>query len=558
MGIADAGATPDGEPPPPPFGSTPPLTSPSCDAALTNKSSVGCEYYAVMPDTADVSGSGGCFAAFVTNASQQAVKIAVDRGGKQYDMSKSAFVPVGTGRTITFNPLPGDMLPPGEVAILFLARIKIASSPESVDCPSGVVPADTSRDATVFGSGFGQAFHITTSAPVVAYDEFPYGGGASAIASATLLLPTSAWDTNYIAVSAYPGLSQGRGNALPTIGPQVAIVAAQDKTTVTFRPTVPINLIQTSVGIANADAGVPQTYVLSKGQVLQISQGAELTGTPILADKPIGVWGGYECLTIPTNKCCCDSAHQQLFPVRALGDEYVAVRFRNRFDGVEETPPWRLVGAVDDTQLTYDPVAPPSAPASLAGGQIAEFRTGDPFIVRSQDRAHPIYAAAYMDGCAAVSVDANADCRGDPEFVNVVPTAQFDKSYTFFADPTYPETNLVIIRKKGLLGYRDVTLDCAGVLSGWQPIGTGGAFEFIRFDLSRGNFEKQGACDNGRHTMSSEEVFGVTVWGWGSSATGGRFGAPPGSPGFFTQAVSYGYPAGAGLKLVNSVIVPPK
>jgi hypothetical protein len=49
----------------------------------------------------------------------------------------------------------------------------------------------------------GNAFHITASAPVSAYDTFPYGGGQAAVTSATLLLPVATWDTSYIAVDAY-------------------------------------------------------------------------------------------------------------------------------------------------------------------------------------------------------------------------------------------------------------------------------------------------------------------------------------------------------------------
>jgi hypothetical protein len=45
------------------------------------------------------------------------------------------------------------------------------------------------------------------------------------------------------------------------------------------------------------------------------------------------------------------------------------------------------------------------------------------------------------------------------------------------------------------------------------------------------------------------------VWGWGSAATGGNFGFPDG--GFYSQAVSYAYPAGASVQPINTVVVPP-
>ena len=71
-------------------------------------------------------------------------------------------------------------------------------------------------------------------------------------------------------------------------------------------------------------------------------------------------------------------------------------------------------------------------------------------------------------------------------------------------------------------------------------------FEFSRIDLVTGNFQSVGGCDNGIHEMSSEGPFGLTVWGWGSAASGG----------FSTQAVSYAYPAGASIQPINTITVP--
>jgi hypothetical protein len=251
--------------------------------------------------------------------------------------------------------------------------------------------------------------------------------------------------------------------------------------------------------------------------------------------------------------------HQQLGPVSSLGSRYVAVRYRDRFDGQPESPPWRLVGAINGTKLTYSPSVPAGAPTTLDAGQHVDFRAGGPFVVESQDAAHPFYFAAYMSGC----FDANpscqegvpCDCRGDPDFVNVVPPAEFLSSYVFFTDPTYPETNLVVVRAKGADGvFSDVTLDCAGALGGWQPAG-GSDYEYTRVDLVRHDFAKQGACDNGRHEMRSASPFGLTVWGWGSADTGGSYGYPD-AGGFYTQAVSYAYPGGQSVLPINSVVVP--
>src|SRR5262249_32646395 len=153
-------------------------------------------------------------------------------------------------------------------------------------------------------------------------------------------------------------------------------------------------------GVPPAAKGTPQTYSLSKGQFLEIQQQEELTGSPIQSNKPIGVWGLMTGVTInvPPSQftCCADTSHQQIPPIHALGHEYAAFRYHKGVEGQNESPPWRTVGAVDGTPLSYEPAAPPGAPLSLALGQIVTFNAGDPFVVRSQDANHPFHLAGYM------------------------------------------------------------------------------------------------------------------------------------------------------------------
>jgi len=499
----------------------------ACDSAAENASSVGCDYYSVDPDSY-VSVNGSCFAAYIANTWNSPVSIQVERNGVSLPIDGFARVPTGAGMGITYTPLMGGMLMPNQVAILFLAESGF------LPCPSGVTPAFTTQDAAVHGTGLGTAFHISTSAPVVAYDIFPYGGGTSAVTSATLLLPTSVWDTNYVAVDAFE-LSQLAGQ------PFVEIVAQEDATNVTIRPVKPI---VAGTGVAGAAANSNATYVLAKGQVMQMTQSDELAGSPITSDKKIGVWGGASCMNIPVNIAACDAAHQEIPPVKALGNRYAAVRYRNRFAGQEETVPWRVVGGVDGTTLTYTPAAPAGAPTTLNLGQVVDFNAPGPFTVASQDSDHPFYMSAYMTGCQQTN-PAEDDCRGDPEYVNIVPPDQYLASYTFFTDPTYPETNLVLTRERKNGVFSDVNLDCVGTVTGWQPIDTGDTMEYTRVDLVTGNFQGVGTCNNGLHIATSAQAFGLVVWGWGSAASGA----------FSTQAVSYAYPAGMSIKPINNVVI---
>jgi hypothetical protein len=153
----------------------------------------------------------------------------------------------------------------------------------------------------------------------------------------------------------------------------------------------------------------------------------------------------------------------------------------------------------------------------------------------------------------------------------VVPPPQYLPRYTFFTDPTYPETNLVVVRvRDGQTGQMpDVALDCAGVLTGWSPVGTSGVYEMTRIDLSTGDFQGVGLCDNGVHTIEATipgastgsgapvPQVGVTIWGWGNGVT-----SPPDQTNpedelnpKFTRWVSYGYPAGANFQPLNNVVL---
>jgi hypothetical protein len=517
---------------------------PACQSAVANESTAGCEYYAQEPDPA---GSGACYAAFIVNTWNAPVTIGVELAGQPLDITKFARVPTGSGQSLTFSPLPGGQLPAGQVAVLFLSNAP-QNGGNLFPCPSnigGAVPPHIG--ANVVGTAIGDAYHVTTSAPVAAYDIYPWGGGPSAVTSATLLLPTSAWDTNYVAVSAWEWQPPG----MPF--PALQIVAAQDGTKVTINPTVDIPAGQ---GVAGTTKGVPVTYALNKGQILELEEQGELNGSPIQADKPIGVWVTNGCVDIPMSNAYCDSIHQQIPPVRLLGSEYVGVRYRQRSLSVpEETPPWLVMGIVDGTTLSYEPSIPPGAPTSLDAGQTVKFNAAGPFVVRSQGADHPLYVAAYMTGCGTIlnAAPMNPEgCPGDPEFVNVIPTAEYLTRYIFFTDPTYPETDLVLVRQKGAdAQFHDVTLDCAGVLTAWNDVGSSGNYQYARVDLVRGDFVKQGNCDNGRHEIHSDAPFALTVWGWGTAATGTTFSSPT-----FSQSVSYAYPAGQGVAQINTVVVP--
>jgi IgGFc binding protein len=496
-----------------------------CMAAETNHESVGCDYYAVDMDAASGPPEDACYTVFVANTSRGRAHISAEWNGQTIDLAQFAKLPTGQGMSLTYAPYdPVQGLAPSEVAILFLAYgpPSIPLMP-NVTCP---VPAAIGTDAQIQGPGYGHAFHITTDLPVVAYQMLPYGGGNAAATGASLLLPTSAWSTNYVAVEAYDTTAPPIQVAM---GPSFNIVAMEDDTHVQLRPK---SAVTAGGGLTPGPAGQSYDITLAKGQYAQFTEASPLSGSPITADKSIGVFGGNQIMSI--DRCCGDHGEQMLAPARANGNEYVMAPHGDRKPaGMSDPRVFRIYGMVDGTNLTYDP--PNLGPNALGLGGFIEIRTDTPFIVRSQDSDHPISVFTYMTGAG----EQGEGGWGDADFVRMVPPAQYLSHYVFFTDVTYPFTVLTVVRTKKNGAFSDVNLDClGGPVTGWQPVGD---YEITYVKLVD-HWMPQNGCNNGVHTMDSAAPFGVWVWGWGSEDTN-------------TGWVSYGYPAGEGVLPINDVII---
>ena len=507
-----------------------------CAAAEADKSSNGCEFYFQMPRFGSSLLPQSCYAAFIVNTSTTPVELALEYEGEPLDISRSLYRTNPGDASLREHDGP---IAPGESAILFVAdRPPTEVSPWYQEfyykaCPAGVVPANV-HSAPLLSTGIGSSFHLKSNVPVSAVAMYPFGGAESYGPTATLLLPVATWAKEHMLVNGWGTVDVGN--------PGVQIVASEDDTEVTVDPS---RDIQNGLGIVGTAARVPATYHLAKGQFLQFVQREELSGSIVSSNKPTSVVGGHGCAFVPSESGACDILAQQLPPFEQWGNEYVGVGYRPRTGSEHEAVPYRIVAARDGTMLDYDPVVPPGAPITMSAGEVVTFSsgTGEAFVVRTQDAEHPIYLAAYMSGGDGdYRTGKSLGGRGDPEFVNVVPAKQYLSSYSFYADPTFAETSLVVVRAKSNGIFHDVWLECAGTLTNFRPIGTRGEYEFVRVDLAknRGPGDEFGdkVCRPGLQRMRSEGPFTATLWGWDVYA-------------------SYAYPGGmAQRKLIDTPLVP--
>ncbi|HEY1956787.1 MAG TPA: IgGFc-binding protein [Polyangiaceae bacterium] len=506
----------------------------ACDAAAAAKGSVGCDFMVATPSFFydPPAYSAPCFAIFLANNWGKDTVVTVDRAGVTYDATKFGRISAVGTAPASWGAIPVSGVPQSKVAVLFMDD----SPSASFACP--VTPAIQST-TEVSGTGRGQAWHIKTSFPVSAYDILPFGGAASYLPGATLLYPTTAWGTNYIA--ALPKL--GSGDQADQGGPHWGqIVAFENGTTVDIVPTV---ALPSGTNVSAAVKNVKTTYTLAAGEYVQWqpgytwqqhpaeSVGMDMSGSIISSNNPIAFNGGngYLCLGSATSSGGgCDSDHEQIAPIQALGSLYTIVPFEPRA-GTPESVIYDFTGIVDGTQLTYDPPQP-TLPTKVDLGQKLEFESTKEFVVKSQDAQHPFHVALMMPGSNGTN------SLGDEDYVQMVPPAQFLASYVFYSDVTYSTTNFTVVRNKTSQGFQDVTIDCVGTVTGWKPVDAGDTYEYAWVDIVKGGVAQHNNCQNGPHTASSKGPFGITVWGEDSAA-------------------SYGYPAGGNLSTINSVIVPP-
>jgi hypothetical protein len=171
-------------------------------------------------------------------------------------------------------------------------------------------------------------------------------------------------------------------------------------------PTAPVRRViiaasdNTHLTLEDAN-GAMRTVELRRADVWADDPNDALVGQAVLADRPISVMSfgptSYIPWDFPMNgEADGHAVFSSALPSALWGSEYVAVRHGDRWAGMPERPPWRVIGGSDGTALSYEPYKPDGAPDTLQRGQLAVFFADEPFVIRSQDPAHAFYLGGHM------------------------------------------------------------------------------------------------------------------------------------------------------------------
>jgi hypothetical protein len=454
----------------------------ACEAAAATRSNLGCEFWAVdmanLPPRHEYT-----YALTVSNPSfdlPATVQVYDKRSGTETLLLTASIAP----RSVEILPLSG--------------------------AHAGYTSVYAGEDAGLLGSGIGRGkgFRLASDRPVLATQFNPIGGASGYTTDASLLLPTHALGREYI------DLDWGTGYGA---GATLDVVATADATTLTITPSADVPA--GTDGLPAMTAGVPFELVLDAYDYLQITIAQlGLTGSSIVADRPVAVFGGHTCASVPSKEVgACDHVEEQLFPLETWGTRYVAARTPQR---VAEPMRWRILASEDNTTIRFDPPVSVGAELVLDAREWVEFDEQQDFYISADD---PILVAGYIHGASV------GGGQGDPSMVLMVPVEQYRDDYVFLVDSSYTRSFVKLIRPAGVA----VELECLGVVpeARWSPIGAS-AWEQATVLMTPGAMSPASSCAPGTNAASSSSAFGIIVSGEADYA-------------------SYAYPGGLSLAPIN-------
>lgn len=421
----------------------------ACAADTLERSSVGCDFYAVTLSNLHSQDPQwfGSFSVIVVNGGDEDAVVSIGRGDK---MEVAEVVAAGTASTFSL-PYIDELLLSG---------------------------LNETGPSLVASDG---AYRVRATRPVSVSQFEPLSPQNSGDAS--LVLPAHAWGTRHVVVSRAHFVDQD-DVSLPGF---YAVVAGEDATTVTLTPSSTSTSVAAGAGVDGLGAGV---VVLGAGDVLEVftkfdaNTKPDLTGTIVDADKPVAVYSGHKSVEVPDGAPSRDHLEESVPPISALGKEYVIASAANQQGGTLKQRV-RVVAVEDGTSVVYEPDVP--APAILDAGEWAEVTASDLRISASKR----ILVAQFFEGENLAQVD--------PSLLVAPPVEQFREQYSLYASPAFALAGATVIAPEDA----EVTLD-GEEITGWLPH-TAPGWQVARLKLF--------GADDGCYAFVGDLPFGVTVHG---------------------------------------------
>jgi len=348
--------------------------------------------------------------------------------------------------------------------------------------PFSVTPGNVAAVVLPYGSDLNTVDVIETDAAVrvaatqeVQVYAVNHRSGSS---DAFAVLPVTSLGQEHF-VMAWPG--QGMSEAHRS---QLAVAATEDGTTVTITPTADVGTLL---------AGVPYTITLDRLDAYQLMSTGDLTGSSVVSDKPIAVFGGNQCAQIPVTEGYSDHLAEQTPPIELWGHQHLSLPLATRSGG----DTFRVLAAEDNTSVLI--IGPPGVQSvPMNAGEFLELSLDGNYSVSS---GSPILVAQYSNG---TTYDGQL---GDPSMMLVPPAERFLKSYTFSTPVNAGFTTNYL----NVMAF-SANVQAGTVLLDGVPL-PAGAFTAMPWSSYVG---AQIPISVGAHTLQAPAALGMVAYGFGS------------------------------------------
>lgn len=352
------------------------------------------------------------------------------------------------------------------------------------------------------------SFHLTadTNVTLVIHSEATFSSDAC------LVYPVRSLGKNYYVFSYESHLRAGRMARTPS---QFLIVATEDSTKIKITPSAPtfrFGKKEQNIVMNTGDTYLVQADIIKDYPANEV---LDLTGTRVVSDKPIAVFGGHQRANIPyTINSSRDYLLSQMIPLEAWGRDVFVVPFadpssidNNTYDLT------KITVSYDDTQIF------------IAGQYFRTMNRGENIVLPIKEPMYitgdkPIRASIYKRSTTVDNSSNTTRFTSDPFMVLYPPKKQFLKDYNFlnvdlaeyqshFVNIVIPATNI-----------NNIILDGKQLVGVFKPI-PGSEFAYASISVTAG-----------AHQISADTAFGICVYGYG-------------------QTNSYGYVGGMALRLLD-------
>jgi len=437
-----------------------------CLLAQSQKSNVGCEYWAVDLDNARISGT--------SNAAAQQFAVVVSNPQPDVPVTVHIFQDDGS---------PGDAPAPTEIASSIIAPLNLQVyklGPREVDgSKEGTFNTGTHTALTR------HAFKVTTNFPVVAYQFSPLENANVFSNDASLLKPREAYtydddvfQTTYV-VAGWPQTIAITDDPNTNFSASSPTALRAFLTIVGTREDVNVRVSTT----ARVLPGGPVAHTPINGKieakigafdVLNLETddfNADFTGTLIESDGPIAVFSGSEASDAPhfeslsERRCCADHLEDQLDPIRTAGKKFAVAHTPSRTTAVvnagadtavvPEPDYVRLIAATPNGATIKTTLPAPDDEIVLTyQGQFHEVIAYRDFMAESNE---PIIVSQVMASQEAAGIKRQLP-GGDPSLVIVPPMEQYRPDYTFLTPDKYAFDFVSVVAPTDAGVYLDGTL----------------------------------------------------------------------------------------------------